>query len=76
MGCGIFRDVLHSGVQGSTEPYHLFAQVLPPRRLVRAEDGRGGGEGCSVIPDAEMPLQLHWGSPGYVLCPPRNGFKK
>ena len=38
--------------------YHLFAQVLPPRQLVRAEDGRGGGEGCSVIPDAEMHVRM------------------
>ena len=58
IAAAMFHDVLHAGVRGSTEPYHLFSGVLPPRQLERAEGERGGGGGCSIIPDAELHVRM------------------
>ena len=40
IAAAVLHDVLHAGVRGSAEPYHLFAGVLPPRRLEQPEEGR------------------------------------
>ena len=57
-------------------PVQRVSDLLPLAGEVVA---RTPGILVELAPDSAVvkrdPLVPHWGSPGYVLCPPRNGFK-